>query len=105
MRDRLRVRPSADRLVVDKESTNAIQRELQVSHRKRIIIESVHNSIAGHARVERAYDRLVQLGHHDHWEYMRDYKYFIEHRSFCQMSMLKTTIQTTTFATAAYAPM
>ena len=92
-------------LVVDTESINAILREFQVPHKERAIIEKVHNSLAGHAGVERTFDRLVQQGHH--WEYMREHvKYFIKHCPYCQkMCMVKTPIHTTPFTTAAYAPM
>ena len=89
----------------EEESLNAILKEFQVPHKEREIIAKVHNAIAGHAGVERTFDRLVQQGHH--WPYMREHvKYYIKNCSFCQkMSYLKTPIHTTPFTTAAYAPM
>ena len=89
----------------EEESLNAILKEFIVPHKEREIIAKVHNALAGHAGVERTFDRLVQQGHH--WPHMREHiKFFIKHCAFCQkMSYLKTPIHTTPFTTAAYAPM
>ena len=85
------------------ESLN-ILKEFVVPHEKRVIIAKVHNEFAGHAGVERTFDRLVAMGYH--WEYMREHvKYYIKRCPFCQkMSQLKTPIHTTPFTTAAYEP-
>ena len=71
-------------------------------HKERELIAKVHNKIAGHAGVEKTFDRLVQMGYH--WEHMREHvRYFIKRCPFCQkMSYMKTPIQTTPFTTAAY---
>ena len=81
-----------------------ILKEFVVPHDKRELIAKVHNEFAGHAGVDRTFDRLVEMGYH--WDYMREHvRYFIKRCPFCQkMSYLKTPIFTTPFTTAAYQP-
>ena len=81
-----------------------ILKEFVVPHDKRELIAKVHNQFAGHAGVDRTFDRLTAMGYH--WEYMREHvRYFIKRCPLCQkMSQLKTPIHTTPFTTAAYEP-
>ena len=74
-----------------------ILKEFVVPHDKRELIAKVHNEFAGHAGVDRTFDRLVEMGYH--WEYMREHvTYYIKRCPFCQkMSYINTPIFTTPF--------
>jgi len=73
-----------------------------IRERQRVNSESTY--FAGHAGVDRTFDRLIAMVYH--WEYMRDM--FIislrDVRFVRKMSQLETPIHTTPFTTAAYEP-